>query len=73
MSAVIRFHLDENAFENQRVIVIQDDDLLSLASEGVAHSGIIFWVGKRSIGQLIKELDARCFETTEMVNQIRFV
>ena len=61
------------AHENERVIVTQDDDLLSLASKGIPHSGIVFWGGKRSIGQLIKELDTLCFETEDMTGQILFL
>ncbi|WP_200836771.1 DUF5615 family PIN-like protein [Rubripirellula obstinata] len=63
------------AHKNGRVIVTQDDDLLTLAAEGSEHSGIVFWTAKRAMGQLIKELDALCYELSakDMLGQIRFL
>ena len=69
--------LEQLAFadKNGRVIVSQDDDLLILAANGSSHSGIVFWTAKRALGQLIKDLDALCYESTaqEMVGKIRFL
>ena len=60
---------------NGRVIVTRDDDLLTLNSEGAPHSGIVYWLEKHSLGQLIKDLDQLCFEMTasDIVGRIIFL
>lgn len=63
------------ARRNSRVLVTQDDDLLSLAAGDEPHSGVVFWSGKRAVGQVIKALDALCYEVSaeDMVGRVRFL
>ena len=58
-----------------RTVVTRDADLLRLDSQGVAHSGIVFWTERRSIGQLISALDLLGLEYTaeEMQGRVVFL
>ncbi|MDX6289738.1 MAG: hypothetical protein QOH42_1537 [Blastocatellia bacterium] len=49
--AHLRFARDEG-----RVIVTRDQDFLRLASEGVDHSGIVFYTANQSIREIIEGL-----------------
>jgi predicted nuclease of predicted toxin-antitoxin system len=47
------------ALREQRVVITRDQDFLRLDAQGVNHAGIVFWTERqRSIGQLIRALDA---------------
>ena len=61
------------ALSESRVFITRDDDFLVLASQGVQHAGIAYWTEKRSLGQLIKDLDSLCFDQTPEEMQGRVV
>ena len=63
------------AHSTGRVIVTRDADLLALNSQGVPHGGIVYWTEKRSLGQLVKDLDSLCFECTaeEMEGRVKYL
>lgn len=64
------------AHRNERVIFSFDDDFLSLASQGVEHSGIAYCHQRdRTIGQVVHGLVALWRDKTaeEMVGQIHFL
>lgn len=52
----------EFAIREGRVIITEDQDFLRLASARHDHAGIIFWTMRRHFGQLIKDIDALCFQ-----------
>jgi uncharacterized protein with PIN domain len=64
------------ALAEGRVILTQDDDLLALASQGVAHAGIAFWESDvRTIGQVVRRAYALHKDRTpeEMAGQVQFL
>ena len=47
------------ALSEQRVVITRDQDFLRLAAQGIEHAGLVYWTERqRSIGQLIRALDA---------------
>ena len=68
---------DQLAFarSQNRVLVTRDQDFLSLDAQGVEHAGIVYWTEKRSLGQLVKDIDSLCFdETAEQIRgAVRFL
>lgn len=46
------------ALRERRVTITRDQDFLRLHASGVEHAGIVFWTERRTIGQLIRSLDA---------------
>jgi len=54
----------EFALGEDRIIITRDDDYIAFDAEGLLHAGIIYWTEKRHFGQLIKDIDALCFEKT---------
>ena len=66
----------EFAHRDERVIFSFDDDFLSLASQGIEHSGIAYCHQRdRTIGQVVHVLVALWRDKTaeEMVGQIHFL
>ena len=54
----------EFALAEGRMIITRDDDFLVFHEEGCPHAGIIYWTERNHFGQLIKDIDALCFEKT---------
>ncbi len=52
------------ALSQNRVTITRDKDFVILSAEGVEHAGIIYWKSKRHFGQLVKDIDALCFENS---------
>jgi hypothetical protein len=53
-----------HALKEGQVTITRDKDFVVLSAEGVEHAGIVFWKSKRHFGQLIKDIDALCFENS---------
>lgn len=47
-----------------RILLTRDADFLVLAAQRIRHSGIVYWTEKRTLGQLIKDLDSLCFDVS---------
>src|SRR5689334_23014034 len=66
----------EHCFRESRVIFSYDDDILRLASSGIAHSGIVFaQQRRRSVGDLVRGLvllwERR--DAVEMRGQVKYL
>lgn len=61
--------------ENNWVIFSQDDDFLSLASDGQNHNGIVFAHQRTSIGSIIQGLMLiyQVLDAEDMVNHVEFI
>lgn len=53
------------ALSEGRILVTRDRDLLVLHAAGVEHAGIVYWTEKRTLGQLVRDLDSLCFDQNE--------
>jgi predicted nuclease of predicted toxin-antitoxin system len=59
-----------------KVLVTHDDDMLTLAAQGINHSGIAFCRSRsRSIGQIVLKLASlsRQFSPDEFANRVEFL
>jgi len=54
----------EFALAEDRIVITRDDDFLGFHDEGFPHAGIIYWTERNHFGQLIKDIDALCYEKT---------
>jgi len=54
----------EFALAEDRILITRDDDYLGFEAEGCPHAGIIYWTERNHFGQLIKDIDALCYEKT---------
>ncbi len=52
------------ALKEGRIMITRDRDFVVLSAEGVEHAGIIYWNSKRHFGQIIKDIDALCFQSS---------
>ena len=54
---------DQLKFCNQSksVLITHDQDFLRLAKAGYKHKGIVYWTGKRSLSQMVRDIDDLCF------------
>ncbi len=52
------------ALKEGRITITRDRDFVVLSSQGVQHAGIIYWKSKRHFGQVIKDIDSLCFESS---------
>jgi predicted nuclease of predicted toxin-antitoxin system len=46
------------SLREERLLITRDQDFLRLNAQGVEHAGIVFWTERRSVGQLIRAVDA---------------
>jgi predicted nuclease of predicted toxin-antitoxin system len=59
-----------------RVIFTEDEDLLTIASQGIAHAGLVYCKRNTpSIGRIIRSLELiwEIYEPAEMLNRIEFI
>jgi hypothetical protein len=64
------------ALSEQRVLVTEDDDLLSIASAGVEHAGIAFYPPRsRTVKLIIRDLSLiyDVLSQEEMTNHIEYI
>ncbi|QDT07470.1 hypothetical protein K227x_58970 [Rubripirellula lacrimiformis] len=61
--------------KHAKVLVTRDRDFLRIADQGHEHAGIIFWTEKHPPSQLVRDIDALCFQTTlaELRNAVIYV
>lgn len=63
------------ATQHRRVMVTQDDDFLTLHSQGINHTGIVFIQPGKSIGYMVRGLHFiyQMLTTETMKNHIEFL
>ena len=68
---------DQLAFatQQQRVMVTQDDDFLTLHAQGVEHTGIVFIQPGKSIGYMVRGLNFiyQMMSAEAMRNHVEFL
>ncbi|MEM7800453.1 MAG: DUF5615 family PIN-like protein [Chloroflexota bacterium] len=63
------------ATQEERVLVTQDDDFLTLHSHGIKHAGIVFIQPQQSIGYMVRGLHFiyQVLAAEEMKNHVEFL
>jgi predicted nuclease of predicted toxin-antitoxin system len=63
------------ALREARLLITRDQDFLRLNAQGIEHAGIVFWTERRTVGQLIRALDALTIDHTadELKGQVTFL
>ena len=63
------------AAQEQRVLITQDDDFLTLHAQGMQHAGIVFVQPRQSIGYMVRGLHFifQVLSAEEMENHVEFL